>query len=221
MDEQSRCRRVKGWKWGEQRSSDVWRWTCWARGQPNSGKAQKQWHTKTFMLCACKLLYSLTERESEEEKKIQWNLNNPWSWKQTLWILKDFDAFIEGWLCFKFIWTILHDACETSNMLWILMAQWAACDKWWNTFECRLSLADCWGLFHYGYSLYFEHLQNLAGINSLKALSLSTLCSPQPLNSKTERIGGVWGRLMWYWWAKKINIKVKHLKNKTPLPEVK
>lgn len=41
----------------------------------------------------------------------------------------------------------------------------------------RLSLVDCWGLFHYGYSLYFDNLLNLAGINSLKALSLSTLFS--------------------------------------------
>lgn len=46
------------------------------------------------------------------------------------------------------------------------------------------------GLFHYGYSLYFENLQNLAGINSLKAASLSTLCSLQPLNLKTEWIEG-------------------------------
>lgn len=159
---------------------------------------------------------SIHLQRERKRKKIQWNLNNPWSWKQTLWILKDFKAIIEDWLCFKFIWTILYDVRETSNMLWMLMAQWAACDKWWNASECRLSLADCWGLFHYGYSLYFENLLNLAGINSLKALSLSALCSPQPLNLKTEQIEGVWGRLMWYWRAKKINIKVKHLKYKNP-----
>lgn len=49
------------------------------------------------------------------------------SWKQTLWILKDFDAFIKDWLCFEFIWIGLYDVHETSNMLWILMAQWAVC----------------------------------------------------------------------------------------------
>lgn len=50
------------------------------------------------------------------------------------------------------------------------------------------------------YSLYFEKFaeegreeekkKSLAGINSLKAASLSTVCSLQPLNSKTERIEG-------------------------------
>lgn len=41
-DEQSCCRRAEEWKWGEQRTGDVWRWTCRARGQPNSGETQKQ-----------------------------------------------------------------------------------------------------------------------------------------------------------------------------------
>ena len=60
----------------------------------------------------------------------------PRSWKQTLWILKDFDAFIKDWLRFEFIWIVSCDVHETSNMLWILMARWAVCDKWWNIFEC-------------------------------------------------------------------------------------
>lgn len=85
-------------------------------------------HTHTLALCACKLFYSLPEKH--------WNLNNPRSWKQTLWILKDFDAFIKDWLSFELIWIVLCDVHETSNMLWILMAQWAVCDKWWNIFEC-------------------------------------------------------------------------------------
>lgn len=220
MDEQSRCRQVEGWKRGEQRSADVWRWTCWARGQPNSGKAQKQWHTKTFTLCACKLFYSLTERV-KKKKKLQWNLNNPWSWNQTLWILKDFDAFIEDWLFFKFIWTILYDVRETSNMLWMLMArgQRVISDETPLNAGCPwLTVGGCFIMVIHS---TLKICKNLAGINSLKALSLSTLCSPQPLNLKTEQIEGVWGRLMCYWWAKKITIKVKHLKYKTPLPEVK
>lgn len=117
-------------------------------------------HKDVHIVCVQILLF--TYRESEI-KKLQWNLNKPWSLKQTLWILKDFDAFIEDRLCFKFIRTILHDVHETCNMLWILMAQWAVCDEWWSASECRLSLADSWGQFHYGYSLYFENLQNLAG----------------------------------------------------------
>ena len=41
-DEQSGSRQAEEWKWGEQRSGDVWRWTCWARGQPNSGGKKNQ-----------------------------------------------------------------------------------------------------------------------------------------------------------------------------------
>lgn len=42
VDERSSCRQAEEWKRGEQRSGDVWRRTCWARGQPNSGETQKQ-----------------------------------------------------------------------------------------------------------------------------------------------------------------------------------
>lgn len=78
------------------------------------------------------------------------------------------------------------------------------------------------GLFHYGYSLYFENLLNLAGINSLKAVSLSTLCSLQPLNLKTEWIEGAQEtEVILVSKEKKIHIKVKHLKYKTLLREVK
>lgn len=58
-------------------------------------------HKDIHIVCFKIVLF--TYRESEKEKKLQWNLNNPWSWKQTLWIVKDFDAFIEDRLLFKFI----------------------------------------------------------------------------------------------------------------------
>lgn len=95
----------------------------------------------------------------------------PRSWKQTLWILKDFDAFIKDWLRFEFIWIVLCDVHETSNMLWILMARWAVCDKWWNIFECCAVLG--WLLGAVSLRLFtvlwkFSR-KNLAGINSLKS----------------------------------------------------
>lgn len=41
-------------------------------------KPRNNVHTKMSALCARKLFYSLTGR-AKKEKKIQWNLNNPWS----------------------------------------------------------------------------------------------------------------------------------------------
>lgn len=107
--------------------------------KPRNNNTRRCTHTHSLTLCACKLFYSLTEKH--------WNLNNPRSWKQTLWILKDFDAFIKDWLSFEFIWIVLYDVHETSNMLWILMAQWAVCDKWWNIFECCAVLGWLLGAF--------------------------------------------------------------------------
>lgn len=134
----------------------------------------------------------------------------PRSWKQTLWILKDFDAFIKDWLCFEFIWISWHDVHETSNMVWILMAQWAMCDKRWNVFECcavlgwlvgAVSLWICTVLWKLAKPDRYEQPQKL--------VSLSTpLCSLKPLNLKKKRKkrSGLktHKRLKWYWWAKKI-----------------
>lgn len=60
-----------------------------------------------------------------------------------------------------------------------------------TSLNAALSLADCWALFHYGYSLYFENLAEKTWQVSTasKALSLSTpLSSPQPLNLKKRGV---------------------------------
>lgn len=112
----------------------------------------------------------------------------PRSWKQTLWILKDFDAFIKDRLCFEFIWIVLYDVYKTFNMSWMLMARWAVC-----VISDETSLNGCvvLGWLVGAVSLWiFTVLWKLAKTwqvsTASKASSLSTLCSLQPLNLRKK-----------------------------------
>lgn len=107
------------------------RW-CLALNVLSQRSAQVGWnletithtHTNVYYMCACKLFRSLIEKH--------WDLNKPppptrGHKKQTLWTLRDFDAFIKDPLLFEFFWAVSCDVHETSYVLWILMAWWAVC----------------------------------------------------------------------------------------------